>query len=573
MNLRFQRVATKPNSFTAGTVYFEDASNLIYVGTGSGANDYVVYSGVRDVNWNSTTAELSFVKPNGSTITLDFDNLVGYDDFDILVSGIGLQKIKEQDDSSSYRFSATGITGTDFLSTADSSTVIGALRVLDSQLKTVSTNAGVISLGGAQGVLSLKGDNTSTGSINLTMNTSTLTASIVDSSSAAYKTVEYFIGIDGSTDNSTNNTIKGAKAYTAEVLGDDSDASTATTVYGAISKAQAVKTELLGDSTNDTSASKTIEGLTKKIDAINTDNTLHLYSGTTGTTAATNVTADGQTYRLVQGSDATNVIAIFNIEKDSFVQDGSVVYFSTDASAQAGTGNASATAGHYIHLVIKTSDATSGTSSEKDIWIPAESLVDTYSADNTGNNVTVSVDNTNNKISAQVAVSDGTHLIQHNNTLVTLATIAGQTIQAKLASIESVAANTAGGVQLTETTADGSAKLSASLIDNAVTTNKILDANVTEAKLSADVSTKLNGAIQTVTGETAISNPSDEYIDVKVSATKSGTDVSLSTTCSLTTQDVSTANTNTDGLATAYDVQTYVSTYVAEQLTWSAWPS
>lgn len=559
-NLKFRKVATIPNTLVPGTVYFEKNTGMIKVATTD--SSYEGFSGVREVAWNASTNVLSFVRPDGSPLVIDFDNVITVDELisyiNDLRAGIGF-------DASANSYSTANRTGTHYIDSSDSSTVLGALKTLDAALFNVDNNSGVISIGGAKGVITLKTNNTSTGYINLSMDNSVLSASIVDTSSAAYKTVEYFVGT--TSDTSADDTIKGAKAYTTEVLGVSGDASTANTVHGAINKAEAVKTELLGNAATDTSTSKTIEGLIKKIEDTSTNTTMHLYSGTEGTTPATHVTADGQTYRLVQGT--TNV-ATFNIEKDSFVQDASVVYFATDADASAGTGDPNAKAGHYIHLVIKTSDATSGTAAEKNIWIPAETLVDSYTAYNPdASNAVVTVNNDNNTISMFVPASDGTHLIQHNGAEVTLATIAGQTVKAKIASLENTADNTVGGVQITETVSDGNATLSARLLDNTITTAKIVDGNVTEAKLSSGVSTKLNGAVQTVTGETAIVNPNNDYINVKVSATKTGTDVSLGTTYSLVTHDVSTAAANANGLATANDVKTYVQTYVAEQLVWA----
>lgn len=559
-NLKFRKVATIPNTLVPGTVYFEKNTGMIKVATTD--SSYEGFSGVREVAWNASTNVLSFVRPDGSPLVIDFDNVITVDELisyiNDLRAGIGF-------DASANSYSTANRTGTHYIDSSDSSTVLGALKTLDAALFNVDNNSGVISIGGAKGVITLKTNNTSTGYINLSMDNSVLSASIVDTSSAAYKTVEYFVGT--SADTSANDTIKGAKAYTSEVLGTSGDASTANTVHGAINKAEAVKTELLG-TVGDASNIKTIEGLTTKINDTSTNATLHLYSGTEGTTVATHVKADGQIYRLVQGT--TNV-ATFNIEKDSFVQDASVVYFATDADASAGTGDPNAKAGHYIHLVIKTSpDTSGGGTTEKDIWIPAETLVDSYTAYNPdASNAVVTVNNDNNTISIFVPVSDGTHLIQHNGAEVTLATIAGQTVKAKIASLENTADNTAGGVKITETVTSGNAELSARIVDGAVTTAKIVDGNVTEAKLSSGVSTKLNGAVQTVTGETAIVNPNNDYINVKVSATKTGTDVSLGTTYSLVTHDVSTAAANANGLATANDVKTYVQTYVAEQLVWA----
>lgn len=596
MNLRFQRINNSTIGsfeFTQGTIYFNDADNLIYVGTGngSGTSNYKVYSGARDINWDNANSILSFTNASGTSVSIDFDNLVGFDDFTALRDGIGLVESKVGD-VSVYSFGANGIAGTEYLDSSDSSTVIGALKTLDDAVKVARQNAGVTSFAGKTGAITLAPTNETNGAINLSISggdTSVLSASMYGINTAAYETKEYFVGIDNSTDASTNDTIKGAKKYTAEVLGPDNDASnhatvygtrkwveetigdgndppTAVTVHGVINKAQAVKTELLGNATSDSSASKTIEGLIKKINDTSANTTLHLYSGDSGTTEATHVRADGTTYRLVQGSDATKAVATFNIEKDSFVQDGSVRNFTTDEDASTATGDPSAKAGHYIQLVIKTTDA----SVEKNLWIPAESLVDSYTADNTGKNVTVDVNNTTNKISASVATSAGTAQVNFGSaTATTLATIADQAVNIKLDTLETVSANTVGGVQLSES----NNVLGASLIDNAVTTAKIVDGNVTEDKLSSGVSTKLNGAVQTVTGETAISNPSTDYIDVKVSAAKTGTDVALTTTYSLTIHDVSTATSSSNGLADASTVKTYVQTYVGEQLTWTEWPA
>lgn len=562
-NLNFKKVEQLPELLNVGTVYFDRSDGIIKVATSTTA--WQGFSGVRDVFWNSSDNSLRIVLHDGTIRTISFDNVITEDELvayaNSLRAGIGF-------DASTDIYTPANLSGTYYLGDASTS-VLAALKALDAQLHTVDVNSGVISIGGAKGVISLKNNNTSTGYINFRMDGSTLDASIVDPNSAAYKTVEFFVGTNS--DTSAKDTIKGAKAYTSEVLGTSGDPSTANTVHGAINKAQAVKEELLG-TVGDASNVKTIEGLTTKINDTSTNATLHLYSGTEGTTVATHVKADGQTYRLVQGANATaQTIATFNIERDTFVQDASVVNFTTDAEAQAATGDPTAKAGHYIHMVVKTSpDTSGGGTTEKDIWIPAESLVDSYIAYNPdASNAVVTVNNDNNTISMFVPVLDGTHLIQHNGAEVTLATIAGQTVKAKIASPESVAASTPGGVQITETVSDGNATLSARLLDNTVTTAKIVDGNVTEAKLSSGVSTKLNGAVQTVTGETAISSPNNDYINVKVSATRNGTNVSLGTTYSLTTHDVSTAAANANGLATANDVKTYVQTYVAEQLVWA----
>ena len=363
-------------------------------------------------------------------------------------------------------------------------------------------------------------------------------------------------------DTSTLATIYGvqnkAQAVKTELLGTSGDASTLATIYGVQNKAQAVKTELFGNSETDSSTTKTIEGLVKKTDEIKTDATLHLYKAD-GTTPTNEVKADGQTYKLFQG---TTEIAAFNIEKDSFVTDGSVVKHDSDGSWGS--------AGTYIQLAIRTTDTSTSTSSEKIIYIPAESLVDSYTADNEGKNVTVTVNNDTNKISAEVATIDGTSQLHFTGDDVTLATIAGKAIKAKLDTLANVAENTVGGVQLSES---GNV-LSASLIDNAVTTAKIADGNVTTAKLDTSVRDSLgkaNTAIQSVSSnDTEVDNSSYIAISVEASTNANTRAVTLSSHANVTVQDVSTsADSTAMGLAEASNVKTYVNKYVSEQLCWS----
>lgn len=534
VSLDFRKVASMPSSLVKGTVYFDESDHLIKVATGTGSTDYQVFSGVRDVTWNASTNELVLVNPAGTTIRIDFDSIATItelnEELNLLREGIGFP-------ADTNRFGANGIADTSYLNTADSSTVVGALKILDAQVHAVESAAGVVSIGNESGVITLKNGGANNGDINLTMNGKQLQAAIVGLGSAAY----------------TDSDAYDASGAAAAVLGQAGDSSTTATVYGVQAKAEAVKTELLGNATNDTSASKTIEGLIKKIEAVDGDSELHLYSGTSGTTNASTVTADGQTYRLVQG---TTTVATFNIEKDSFVTDGSVVsHSSSGAWGDAGT---------YIQLALRTTDTSAGTSSEKVIYIPATSLVDTYTANNANHNVTVTVNGY--EISADVTVTADRSQLSFGGSDTIIATVAGTEIKAKLDRLESVAASTAGGVQLSE----ASDTLSARVIDNAITTAKIADANVTTAKLDSSVQTalgKANTAVQTVTGETATTD--GDYVNVKVTATRSGNDVTLATTSNVTTKDVSTAATNANGLATAYDVQTFVKAYVAEQLQWA----
>lgn len=193
------------------------------------------------------------------------------------------------------------------------------------------------------------------------------------------------------------------------------------------------------------------------------DTTLSLVS-VTGTgneeqeVAATTVAADGSVYRLKQGN---KTVATFNIEKDSFVKTGAVVRGTLSGSTFT-PGTEQAPGEYYIKLEIRTQDDAGTGTVEHTLYIPAESLVDAYTANNNGtvqpseagsNNVNVHVDTTANTISAVIK---------------------------------------AGGVGTNEL-AD-SAVTTVKIADSAVTTAKILDENVTLAKLASDVKTSLGKA-------------------------------------------------------------------------------
>ena len=71
--------------------------------------------------------------------------------------------------------------------------------------------------------------------------------------------------------------------------------------------------------------------------------------------------------------------------------------------------------------------------------------------------------------------------------------------------------------------------------------------------------TLAESAVQSVTGETAVTDSS--YVSISVeAATDSSNAVTLSSHANVTTQDVSTATSSVDGLATAYNVKQYVDT-------------
>lgn len=188
-----------------------------------------------------------------------------------------------------------------------------------------------------------------------------------------------------------------------------------------------------------------------------TDTALKLVNAAGGEVANNTVIADGTEYQLKQGE---NVVAKFNIEKDSFVKSGSVVRRTHDADGnfrelepnETGVpGNGKGQYQYYIKLEIRTNDE--GGNAERTLYIPAESLVDAYTAKNDGNNVTITVDQNSNTISAKI---------------------------------------NAGGVGTTELAA--SAVTTAKIANDAVETTKIKDGNVTKAKLANDVQASLGKA-------------------------------------------------------------------------------
>jgi len=120
------------------------------------------------------------------------------------------------------------------------------------------------------------------------------------------------------------------------------------------------------------------------------------------------IKADGKVYTIKQGNTE---IAKFNIEKDSFVKEGTLVYgpstgltsgTSVDANESATSVEGKTTP--YLKLVIKTTD----NAVENYIYIKADQLVDVYTGstgtDNTRVDITVSDDH---KISATLHIAGG----------------------------------------------------------------------------------------------------------------------------------------------------------------------
>lgn len=219
--------------------------------------------------------------------------------------------------------------------------------------------------------------------------------------------------------------------------------------------------------------------------------------------AATTVSADGSTYKLKQGSKD---VASFNIEKDSFVKSGSVVRGTKDEHGNVAENE---NGEYYIKLEIKTHDDTGA--AEHTLYIPAESLVDAYTANNgvgDSNSVTVTVNQEHNTISA-VIKAGGVGTTELADSAVTTAKIAnGNVTTAKIAD----------GNVTTEKIA-ALAVTTAKIADNAVTTAKITDKNVTKEKLADDVQASLDladTAVQNITEGSTPGTISVKGADVKV---------------------------------------------------------
>ena len=193
---------------------------------------------------------------------------------------------------------------------------------------------------------------------------------------------------------------------------------------------------------------------------------------------ATTVSADGSTYKLKQGG---NDVASFNIEKDSFVKSGSVVRGTEDEHGNVIEVTEGQTGKYYIKLEIRTNDE--GGNAERTLYIPAESLVDAYSAKNDGNNVTITVDQDKNTISAKINAGG----VGENE----LATDAVTTVKIKDAAVETAKIKDA-AVE-TAKIAD-SAVTTVKIADSAVETAKIKDGNVTLDKLAQGVKDSLGKA-------------------------------------------------------------------------------
>ena len=154
--LDFKKVASMPSSLSKGTIYFDNSDHLIKVATGT--NTYTTFAGVQSAAWSSSTNTLIITNHDGRDVVIDFSSCITDTELDVILNqlraGIGFP-------ANTNSFGSTGIADTSYLNTGDSSTVIGALKTLDAQLHAVESAAGVVSIGGESGVITLKGDGNS----------------------------------------------------------------------------------------------------------------------------------------------------------------------------------------------------------------------------------------------------------------------------------------------------------------------------------------------------------------------------------------------------------------------------
>lgn len=332
--LDFRKVASMPSSLVKGTIYFDNSDHLIKVATSTTA--YTAFSGVQSASWNSSLNTLTIKNHDGNDVVIDFSSCITETELDVILNqlraGIGFP-------ADTNSFGNNGIADTSYLNTADSSTVVGALKTLDAKVHEVETAAGVTSIGGQSGAITLKGDGANNGDVNLTMNGQQMQAAIVGLGTAAY----------------TDSSAYDASGAAATVLGTSGDSSTSKTVYG----------------------------LDKKIDAIKADSSVSVIEAAgTGDVL--------KTYTIKQGDTSVGTI---NIPKDFLVKSGEVKTCTIADDPIQGL----VPGDKYLDFVVNTKD---GSGTDSHIYIAVKDLTDVYTGANTTTiNVSVGSDN---KISANI---------------------------------------------------------------------------------------------------------------------------------------------------------------------------
>ena len=122
-----------------------------------------------------------------------------------------------------------------------------------------------------------------------------------------------------------------------------------------------------------TTVQQAVQDIIESIDTLSSDSVLVLVDHE-GNKADT-VKPDGTTYQLKQGED---VVAKFNIEKDSFVKTGEVVYgtYASGSFTPASEDSEETKGDAYLHLVIGNADAN-----ETDVYIAAKDMIKQFAAD------------------------------------------------------------------------------------------------------------------------------------------------------------------------------------------------
>jgi hypothetical protein len=258
-----------------------------------------------------------------------------------------------------------------------------------------------------------------------------------------------------STDQTTANTIYGAKALANKVrndlLGNTTDGAENETIRGTRKLVDTTKTILEGNSSTDTADSNTIAGAKKYADKVkedlmgnaNTDNSIlgireDLSQAVLGATVT--ITESNGNYVVKQGDETIGTITI---PKDMVVESGTIVVGKWTNNTF--TENASGT-GKALKLTIKNQTTP--------IYINVADLVDVYTAKASATQVQIAISNTN-EISATI-VPKSIGATELKDATITNAKIANSTIEkAKLATtVQASLGRADSSIQSVESTSD-----------------------------------------------------------------------------------------------------------------------
>ncbi len=267
-------------------------------------------------------------------------------------------------------------------------------------------------------------------------------------------------------------------------------------------------------------------------------------------------------YTIKQGASGHEVtVGTIDIPKDLVVTSGSVVAgtWNNDTFTE-GTGT-----GKAVKLTIANQTAP--------VYINVADLVDVYTAQQNATQVQLAISNTN-EISATI-VDGAVSTSKLDSSVQTALGKANSALQKS--DITEGTGNGTIKVDGTDVSVHGlgsAAYLDATAIVQSITegtTNGAINVDGTAVPVhglgsaayeastafaTAAQGTKADSAIQSVSGQTAVADSS--YVAISVEASTNGTAVTLSSHANVTTQDVSTAAANANGLATALSVKNYV---------------